>query len=178
MQALTKYPSGGGDVLMGSVTTRDDALHQRLKATHMRMGFGVGANDVELVLRSLPSLDAALRGAGPRRRAQLARVVGERGPRSSQVLHPALAGSPGHEHWARAVQRRPPGCSRSSSTRASARAQVDAFVDALKLFRIGYSWAGPVSLACPTTWRRCARSRRWRRARWCASRSASRRSRT
>jgi cystathionine beta-lyase len=27
--------------------------------------------------------------------------------------------------------------------------QVDAFVDALKLFRIGYSWAGPASLAVP-----------------------------
>ena len=56
VQALTKYPSGGADLLMGSVTTRDAALHQRLKGTHMRIGFGVGANDVELVLRSLPSL--------------------------------------------------------------------------------------------------------------------------
>jgi cystathionine beta-lyase len=29
VQALTKYPSGGGDVLMGSVVTRDEALHQK-----------------------------------------------------------------------------------------------------------------------------------------------------
>ena len=28
-------------------------------------------------------------------------------------------------------------------------AQVDRFVDALKLFRIGYSWGGPVSLVVP-----------------------------
>ncbi len=41
MQALTKFPSGGGDVLMGSVTTRDNALHERIKLTHMRMGWGV-----------------------------------------------------------------------------------------------------------------------------------------
>jgi len=27
--------------------------------------------------------------------------------------------------------------------------QVDRFVDALKLFRIGYSWGGPVSLVVP-----------------------------
>ena len=54
--ALTKFPSGGGDVLMGSVTTRDHDLHLRLKATHMRMGWGVGVNDVEAVLRALPSL--------------------------------------------------------------------------------------------------------------------------
>ncbi|HWH81365.1 MAG TPA: PLP-dependent transferase, partial [Burkholderiaceae bacterium] len=39
VHALTKYPSGGGDVLMGSVTTRDPALHLKLNATHMRMGW-------------------------------------------------------------------------------------------------------------------------------------------
>ena len=129
MQALTKYPSGGADVLMGSVTTRDEALHQRLKATHMRMGWGVGGNDVELVLRSLPSLRAALRGAGPRPAATLARGGRER-PEVAAVLHPALPGSPGHEHWAALVHaggrpvlgrlrrplRRPPG-SMPSSTR-------------------------------------------------------------
>ena len=27
--------------------------------------------------------------------------------------------------------------------------QVDAFVDALKLFKIGFSWAGPISLVVP-----------------------------
>ncbi|MDP9045831.1 MAG: PLP-dependent transferase, partial [Pseudomonadota bacterium] len=50
VHALTKYPSGGGDVLMGAVTTRDDALHERIAAAHMRMGWGVGANDAETVL--------------------------------------------------------------------------------------------------------------------------------
>ena len=40
VQALTKYPSGGGDVLMGSIVTRDEALHVQLKLTHMRLGFG------------------------------------------------------------------------------------------------------------------------------------------
>ncbi len=54
--ALTKYPSGGGDVLMGSVITRDPALHLRIKLAHMRLGLGVGANDAESVLRALPSI--------------------------------------------------------------------------------------------------------------------------
>src|SRR5450830_1106104 len=56
VHALTKYPSGGGDVLMGSVITVDERLHMVLKLCHMRMGIGVGANDAETVLRSLPSL--------------------------------------------------------------------------------------------------------------------------
>ena len=143
VQALTKYVSGGADVLMGSVTTRDEALHQRLKATHMRVGFGVGANDVELVLRSLPSLP--LRYAA-QARAGLALAEWWRGrPEIAQVLHPALPGCPGHEHWQRL-------CSDAAGLFSVAfderftRAQVDAFVDRLRLFKIGYSWAGPVSL--------------------------------
>ena len=42
VHALTKYPSGGGDVLMGSVITRDEALHLKLKLSHMRLGVGRG----------------------------------------------------------------------------------------------------------------------------------------
>jgi cystathionine beta-lyase len=56
VQALTKYPSGGADVLMGSVITRDLALHRQILLTRMRLGLGVGANDAELVLRGLPSM--------------------------------------------------------------------------------------------------------------------------
>ena len=56
IHALTKYPSGGGDVLMGSVMTQDPGMHMRIKLTHMRLGLGVGANDAEAVLRSLPSM--------------------------------------------------------------------------------------------------------------------------
>jgi cysteine-S-conjugate beta-lyase len=146
MQALTKYPSGGGDVLMGAVTTADDALHERIKLTHMRLGLGVGANDAELVLRSLPSLllryhahDAAAR--------TLAGWMAQR-PEVAQVLHPALPGSPGHAHWRASCQ----AAAGLFSVRFDARfgaAQVDRFVDALKLFRIGYSWAGPMSLVVP-----------------------------
>jgi cystathionine beta-lyase len=146
IQALTKYPSGGADLLMGAVTTRDLDLHQRLKATHMRMGWGVGSNDVEAVLRSLPSL--ALRYAAQDRAGrELAAWWGKR-PEVTAVLHPALQGSPGHAHWAAL-------CSQAAglfSVVFDARfpgPRVDAFIDALKLFKIGYSWAGPVSLAVP-----------------------------
>jgi cystathionine beta-lyase len=146
IQALTKYPSGGADLLMGSVTTRDQALHLRLKMTHMRMGWGVGANDVEAVLRALPSLELryAAQDAAGRRLAEWWRGRAE----IVQVLHPALAGSPGHAHWSRL-------CSHAAGLfsvvfDAGFRAErVHAFVDALRLFRIGYSWAGPVSLVVP-----------------------------
>ncbi len=146
VQALTKYPSGGGDVLMGSVTTRDAALHERIKGANMRVGSGVGANDAELVLRSLPSI--AIRYAAQARAGRELAAWWTRRPEVSQVLHPALEGSPGHSHWKRV-------CSEAAGLfsvvfdERYGRAQVDAFVDSLQLFKIGYSWAGPVSLVVP-----------------------------
>jgi cysteine-S-conjugate beta-lyase len=146
MHALTKYPSGGGDVLMGAATTRDEALHLKLKLAHMRLGLGVAANDAELVLRSLPSL--ALRYEAHDRAARtIAQWLGQCSEVAT-VLHPALPGSPGHEHWQRICTRAAGLFSVVFDDRYSV-AQVDAFVDALRLFKIGYSWAGPVSLAVP-----------------------------
>ncbi len=146
VQALTKYPSGGGDVLMGSVTTRDAALHERIKLTHMRLGLGVGANDAEAVLRGLPSLPLRYRAQDATARA-LAHWLTTR-PEVTRVLHPALAGSPGHEHW-RELCTDAAGLFSVLFDERFTGQQVDRFVDALRLFRIGYSWAGPCSLAVP-----------------------------
>jgi cystathionine beta-lyase len=135
---------------MGSVVTRDDGrLHQALKLTHMRMGWGVGVGDVETLLRSLPSI--AIRYAAHDRNARaLAHWLGSR-DEIAQVLHPAIEGSPGHDNW-RAL------CGDSDlaagifsmvfDERFSSE-QVDRFCDGLKLFRLGYSWGGPISLVVP-----------------------------
>lgn len=147
MQALTKYPSGGADVLMGSVCTRDRQLHDRLNHAHEHLGYGLGQNDVELVLRGLPTMPLRYE-AQDRVTRQLASWMAGR-PEVARVFHPALPGSPGHEHWL-AVGGAGAACLFSAvfKPRYSPR-QVDAFVDALQLFGIGYSWAGPMSLAVP-----------------------------
>jgi len=152
VHALTKYPSGGGDVLMGSIVTRDQGLHLRIKLCHMRLGLGVGANDVESVLRSLPSIELRYRAHDVTARA-LAQWLGTQ-PAVAQVLHPALAESPGHAHW-RAL------CAADGGEGAAAglfsvvidarhsQTQVDAFCDRLQYFKLGYSWGGPMSLVVP-----------------------------
>ncbi len=149
VQALTKYPSGGGDVLMGSVVTRDEALHLRIKLSHMRLGLGVGANDVEAVLRSLPSI--ALRYAAHDQAARaMAHWLGGR-PEVAQVLHPALPGSPGHAHWRATCGDGGQAAGLFSvvfDERYSA-ADVDRFCDQLRLFKLGYSWGGFMSLVVP-----------------------------
>jgi len=146
IHALTKYPSGGGDVLMGSVICRDDALYRTLALARSRLGHGVGMNDVELVLRGLPSMPLRYAAQDAAGRA-FAAWCGTR-QAFTRVLHPATPGSPGHEHWVRTCS----ACAGLVTVEFDAQfstAQVDAFVDALRVFRIGYSWAGPMSLAVP-----------------------------
>ena len=148
--ALTKYPSGGGDVLMGSVCTRELALHRKIVNCHMHLGIGVGANDVEAVQRGLPSIvlryqahDLASRQLALWATTQTAFV---------QVLHPSLPNSPGHQHWKALCTDAIGKAAGMFSVVFDANvpsAQVDAFCDALKLFKLGYSWAGPVSLVVP-----------------------------
>lgn len=146
MHALTKYPSGGGDVLMGSITSVDRAFHDRVLTAHMRLGLGVGANDAEAILRALPSIELRYEAQDHAAR-ELARWL-QAQDAVAQVLHPALAGSPGHDHWAQQ-------CTRAAGIfsillhESFAPEAVDAFVDALRVFRLGYSWGGPVSLAVP-----------------------------
>lgn len=153
VQALTKYPSGGGDVLMGSAITRDARLHMKIKLTHMRLGLGVGANDAETVLRALPSIALRYRAHDGAARTLASWLQGQ--PAIAQVLHPALPGAPGHVHWKAlcgAVNGGEGAAAGLFSVIFDARfsqQQVDAFCDSLRLFKLGYSWGGPMSLVVP-----------------------------
>jgi len=146
IHALTKYPSGGADVMMGAIVTRSHALHDQLALCHCRLGLGVGPDDVELVLRGLQTvaLRYAAQDASTRRIAQWA--LGRR--EFARVLHPATPGSPGHEHWA-AHCRAAAGLMTLAFDPAFHPDRIDRFVDDLRLFGIGWSWAGPMSLAVP-----------------------------
>ena len=152
--ALTKYPSGGGDVLMGSVITRYNALHLRIKNTHMRLGFGVAGNDAEAVLRSLPSIGLRYKASDDNAR-QMAAWACTRSE-FAQVLHPSLPTSPGHAHWKALCDPQATGALGKGAGLFSVmvdsrfdQAKVDAFCDALKLFKLGYSWGGPMTLVVP-----------------------------
>jgi cystathionine beta-lyase len=146
MQALTKYQSGGSDVLMGAVITRDEALRRKIELAHMRLGFGVGADDVYLVLRSLPTMKLRFEAhdAAAREVAHWLKARSEIG----MVLHPALPDCPGHDIWQRDFS----GAGGLFSVLFDPRyteAQTDRFVDSLKLFKIGFSWGGAHSLCVP-----------------------------
>ena len=146
IQALTKYQSGGSDVMMGSIVTQDKNLHQRLLATHMRLGFGVSPEDCNIILRSLPHYKLRYQAQDASAR-QIAHWLKQH-PSVAQVLHPALPDSPGHDIWRRDFS----GAASLFSVIFQphlAQEKTDRFINALNLFRIGFSWGGSCSLVMP-----------------------------
>jgi len=144
MQALTKYAGGHSDLLLGSITTRDEAAWRRLGATQQLVGCAASPDDCSLVLRGLKTLAVRLKAIEDAA-LTLAHWLSER-PEIERVLHPALPSCPGHEFWKRDFTGSTGVFSIVFQPRFS-KAQVQAFVDSLELFEIGYSWAGVTSLA-------------------------------
>jgi len=146
MQALTKYHSGGSDVLMGAVITRSKDLHHKIERAHMRLGMGVSADDTFLVLRGLPTMKLRFE-AHDRCAREIATWLKSRSE-ITHILHPAFEDCPGHAEWKRDFT----GAGGLFSVLFDPRfteAQTDRFIDSLKLFKIGYSWGGANSLAVP-----------------------------
>ena len=144
MQALTKYVGGHSDVLLGSVTVKEKALHQQLGATHQLLGFAASPDDCSLALRGMRTMAVRLKHIETSA-LRIARWLAAR-PEIERVLHPALEGSPGHEFWKRDFTGSAGVFSIVFKSEAT-KAQVLQFVDALELFEIGYSWGGVTSLA-------------------------------
>lgn len=144
MQAITKYIGGHSDVLLGSITVRDDGLYQRLGAAQQVIGCGVSPDDCSLAIRGLQTLAVRL-SAIETSALTIAHWLEQR-PEIELVLHPALPSCPGHEFWKRDFL----GSSGVFSIvfkPGPTQQQIHAFVDALRLFSIGYSWGGVASLA-------------------------------
>jgi len=144
MQAITKYVNGHSDLLLGSITTREETAWRRLGATHQLVGCAASPDDCSLALRGLKTLAVRLK-AIEEAALTLARWLSER-PEIERVLHPALPSCPGHEFWKRDFTGSTGVFSIVFQQRFS-KAQVQGFVDKLELFKIGYSWAGVTSLA-------------------------------
>ncbi len=144
MQALTKYIGGHSDLLLGSVTVKDETAWQKLGTTHQLIGCAASPEDCTLALRGMKTLAVRLPQIEDSA-FSIAHWLAKR-PEIERVLHPALESCPGHEIWKRDFS----GSSGVFSIvlkKGITKEQVHAFVDALELFEIGYSWAGVTSLA-------------------------------
>ncbi|WP_458761044.1 cystathionine beta-lyase [Afipia sp. TerB] len=144
IQAGTKYIGGHSDIMFGTISANEKAWP--LIADSIRqLGVCAGPDDVFLALRGLRTLAVRLahhQQAG----LEMARWFTAR-PEVARVLHPGLESDPGHAIWKRDFT----GASGLFSVvlKPAPQAAVDAFLDSLTLFGMGYSWGGFESLVIP-----------------------------
>lgn len=146
VQATSKYPGGSADLLGGSIVTRDEELSEKIRKLVINLGLAVSPDDAYLVLRGLRTMTTRM----DRHQASgiaVAEWIARR-PEVAQVLHPALPGDKYHDLWKRDFT----GAAGLFAFALQAPANttdVHAFLNALELFGLGFSWGGYESLAIP-----------------------------
>ena len=144
IEAGTKYLSGHSDLLLGLVSATPEWA-PKLRTYVDMFAIQPGPEDVFLALRGFRTMDLRMREA-ERQALALARWLQAR-PEVSRVLHPALPEDPGHAIWKRDFL----GSSGLFSIvlKPVSEDAVAAFLDALELFGMGFSWGGYESLVIP-----------------------------
>lgn len=149
IHAATKYPAGHSDVLLGMVSA-NAATWPQLRNTQTHLGMCAAPDDAYQVLRGLRTM-----GVRMERHQKTTMALASWMDTSARddhaligrVLYPALETDPGHAIWKRDF------CGAaglfSFVMRNGTDAQVEAFLDALDIFGLGYSWGGYESLAVP-----------------------------
>lgn len=145
IMSLTKHVSGHSDVMMGSATARDEGLYRRLRRTSQQLGNVVSPDDAALMLRGLRTMEIRLQ-----RETESALTIAnwlQGRDEVARMLCPMLPGCAGNDIWQRDFTG---GCGLFSFVLAGRTTQQRAaFIDALQLFGIGYSWGGFESLVIP-----------------------------
>ena len=139
--ACTKYVVGHSDVMLGSVTAAP-GFFNRLRNLSHQLGQVASPDDCWLGARGLRTMAVRLK-QHEASALEIAKWLAGRGEVAT-VLHPALPSCPGHEHFVRDFK----GSSGlfSFSLTGAGEAERAMFIDALRLFGIGYSWGGFESL--------------------------------
>lgn len=146
IHAATKYPAGHSDILFGTVSA-NAANWERLHDTQITLGTCASPDDAYQVLRGLRTMGVRLE-RHQESALELARWL-EGVDDVARVLHPALPSFPGHELWKRDFK----GSSGIFSIVLDGgaperhKAKAHAFLDALGIFGLGYSWGGFECLA-------------------------------
>jgi cystathionine beta-lyase len=143
VQALTKYVGGHSDCFMGSVATLDPALGEAMDQAVIDFGWSVGPDEAYQMLRGLRTLPTRLARHQESGLTVAAWLRGQ--PQVADVLYPALPGAAGHDLWKRDYS----GAAGLFSVvlHPAPSSAVRAMLDALGVFRLGFSWGGFESLA-------------------------------
>ncbi|MFO1111175.1 MAG: cystathionine beta-lyase [Bradyrhizobium sp.] len=144
MQAATKYIGGHSDIMFGTISANAKAWPMVTETIRL-LGVCAGPDDVFLALRGTRTLAVRL-AQHHRSGLEMARWLAAR-PEVARVLHPGLESDPGHAIWKRDFT----GASGLFSIVLNPVPQkaVDALLDTVTLFGMGFSWGGFESLIIP-----------------------------
>lgn len=156
IHACTKYIVGHSDALIGSMTAVKEHF-DTLYTVRQQLGISVGPDDAYLATRGLRTMGVRLRQHEKSTLAVI-RWLQQR-PEVKRVLYPALEDDPGHALWKRDFS----GASglfgvilADTSEKA-----VNAMIDGMQLFPLGYSWGGYESLMCASSPKRMRTATEW-----------------
>lgn len=148
IHALTKYPGGHSDIVLGAVVVNSEEDWRWLRLGSLELGNYASPDDCWLALRGLRTLHVRLKA----QEAAAMRIATwlEQQPEVARILHPAFPSCPGHEYFIRDFSGACGLFGVVYQPQFSA-ADVVRMIDGLKLFGIGASWGGYESLVLPTT---------------------------
>ncbi len=157
IQAATKYIVGYSDVMLGTVTATKEAWPE-LRDCIGNMGQCAGPDDLYLAQRGFRSI--AVRLNQHQANAMLIAEWLQSRPEVRQVLYPALPGAPGHDIWKRDFH----GASGlfAFELQPFSEKAIEAMLDGMRLFGMGYSWGGYESLLIPANVRKIRTAVPWR----------------
>lgn len=140
----TKYFIGHADTMIGTVSSNGETA-QKIRQMAYSLGLCAGPDDVQLALRGLRTLGIRL-AHHERVAIEFASWLEER-PEFECVLHPALPSHPDHDIFKRDFK----GSSGlfTAILKPVEQDKVEAMLDGLELFAMGWSWGGYESLALP-----------------------------
>lgn len=139
--AGTKYVAGHSDVMLGAVIAKDESVAARLHSAQYAMGNSLSADDAWLALRGVKTMAVRM----PQHAINALKVCAFFDAQSyvAKIFHPAWHKDAGHALW----QRDCTGSNGMLSVELKCSPEAaKAYVDALTLYGIGFSWGGYESL--------------------------------
>ena len=145
IQSLTKYPVGHADAMGGAVMTNSAALAAKIANCSEDWGISIGPDDAYSALRGLRTIHTRLK-QHEASAYNIANWLAQR-PEVHAILHPGLPSHPDHQIWQRDFS----GANGLFGVILvqTSDAQLDTFLEAMKLFGMGFSWGGYESLLIP-----------------------------